>query len=127
MGDYETALDSLNKCKEMSRHIDNLRLNLDSLICISNIRYKMKNKESKQEAEDLFKEALSYAEQLDDDKYSLNCVASLGILEGERQFEAFLHQVNAGHIGNIKPKQAQQINVRKSTQVIKEEIGFQET
>lgn len=77
----------------MSRHINNLRLNLDSLICISNIKFKMKNEDipvDPVDAKDLFHEALEYAEELDDSKYSLNCLASLGILDGEHKFGQFL-------------------------------------
>lgn len=124
MGDNETALNSLTKCKDMSRHIDNLRLNLDSLICISNIKFRMKNSKN-QGAKELFKEALSYAEELDDHKYTLNCVASLGILEGERRFNDFLGQVKNGLVGSIKASGFEG-ELKRSNRVIKEEIGFQD-
>ena len=91
MGDFDTALASLNKCKDMSRHIHNLRLNLDSLICISNIKHRMKNTNEESVAEEkvIFQEALNYAKDLGDKKYELNCIASLGILDGQKQFESF--------------------------------------
>jgi hypothetical protein len=86
MGDFESGLSNLSKCKEMSSYINNLRLNLDSLICISNIKFKMKNEENSSvhiDAKEIFHEALDFAQQLDDSKYMVNCIASLGILEGE--------------------------------------------
>lgn len=92
MGDFENALSSLTKCKDMSRHIQNLRLNLDSLICISNIRHKMRTQTDTDSAEtekEIFKEALDYAINLGDKKYELSCIASLGILDGQIAFENF--------------------------------------
>lgn len=133
MGDYETALINLTKCKDMSRHINNLRLNLDSLICISNIKFKMKNEDipvDPVDAKDLFHEALEYAEELDDSKYSLNCLASLGILDGEHKFGQFLQQVKAGQIGNLSGKFTGANCLRKSTVqggTIKPEIDFQDS
>lgn len=82
LGDFESALTSLNKCKDMSRHIQNLRLNLDSLICISKIKHRLKNKDSIAEEKEIFNEALNFAQNLGDKKYELNCIASLGILDG---------------------------------------------
>lgn len=130
MGDYETALTNLTKCKDMSRHINNLRLNLDSLICISNIKFKMKNELNSAvpvDAKDLFNEAMQYAEELDDSKYSLNCIASLGILDGEQKFNKFLTQVKDGKIGNIASKLHGGDDLRRSRVkggTIKPEIDF---
>jgi len=71
----------------MSQQINNLRLNLDSIICISKIRSK-KNQGSNN-SQELFEEAFEYAKTLGDHKYAMNCLCNLGIMEGGRDFEEF--------------------------------------
>ena len=122
LGKSTDALAHLEKCKEMSRHIKNFRLNLDSLILISRLKYSpsaMSNSlvdpntsqhghdnqhhgadTSQQhntstvpkDASDLFQEALDYAKKLGDKKYATSCIASLGILKGTEDFEKFATQ-----------------------------------
>ena len=50
---------------------------------------KNSNDESVAEEKEIFQEALNYAKDLGDKKYELNCIASLGILDGQKQFESF--------------------------------------
>jgi hypothetical protein len=82
------------------------------------------NAEVKEDAQDLFKEALTYAEELDDSKYSLNCMASLGILQGEKKFDDFLNQVKMGKVACLQLPENEES--RRGNRVIREEIGFQE-
>lgn len=97
IGDIDQAVSYLEKCKDMSRHIKNVRLNLDALICLSRIKCKPSPKEDSQiygepkEVGDLFKEALDYAKKIGDKKYTTSCIASLGILAGTQKFEEFIN------------------------------------
>lgn len=81
----------------MSRHIKNVRLNLDSIICLSRIKCKPTQHEDSQiathprEVGELFKEALDFAQKLGDKKYTTSCIASLGILSGTDRFEQFIN------------------------------------
>jgi hypothetical protein len=100
----------------MSKHIKNLRLNLDALICISKIKYKSnkgdEEKSQVEDAEQLFNEALGFATKLGDKKYALNCIASLGIMNGSNAFENFVR-------ANFQPPSAgkdKEINLRASKQ-----------
>jgi len=87
-GRKDEGLEFLEKCKNMSRQINNLRLNLDSIICISKIRSK-KQQEQVNDSQELFEEAFDYAKTLGDHKYAMNCLCNLGIMEGGREFEMF--------------------------------------
>lgn len=82
------------------------------------------------DAKEIFHEALDFAQQLDDSKYMVNCIASLGILEGENQFSKFLDAVKKGQIGNISQTSSAGSDVRKSQifqEKIKPEIDFQDS
>lgn len=98
LGDTDQAVSYLEKCKDMSRHIKNIRLNLDALICLSRIKCKPVQREESQiqpdskEVGELFREALDYAKKIGDKKYTTNCIASLGILAGTQKFEEFINQ-----------------------------------
>ena len=72
----------------MSQQINNVRLNLDSIICISKIRSK-KQQTQNNESIELFEEAFDYAKALGDQKYAMNCLCNLGIMEGGREFDLF--------------------------------------
>lgn len=97
LSDTEQAISHLEKCKDMSRHIKNVRLNLDALICLSRIKCKPAQKEDSQiygdskEVGDLFMEALDYAKKIGDKKYTTSCIASLGILAGTQKFDEFIN------------------------------------
>lgn len=97
LSDTDQAMSYLEKCKDMSRHIKNVRLNLDSIICLSRIKCKPTQHENSQiathpkEVSELFKEALDYAQKLGDKKYTTSCIASLGILSGTDRFEEFIN------------------------------------
>ena len=103
IGDTDQAVSYLEKCKDMSRHIKNIRLNLDALICLSRIKCKPLQREESQingdskEVGDLFREALDFAKKIGDKKYTTNCIASLGILAGTQKFEEF---INLNYLSN---------------------------
>lgn len=114
LGETEEALKHLEKCKEMSRHIKNFRLNLDALICLSRIKCKSSGKEATKaqdpaEAGQMFKEALDYAQKLGDKKYASNCLASLGILRGADMFDQFVQKEFTGATPGTEVRSSQMI------------------
>lgn len=117
LGDTELAVEYLEKCKDMSRHIKNVRLNLDALICLSRIKCKPSQAEDSQvathpkEVGGLFKEALDFAQKLGDKKYTTSCIASLGILTGTDKFEDFINKnfsMSTSHPNNTKTRSSHQ-------------------
>lgn len=62
---------------------------MDSIICISKIRSKKGQTQGNNNSQDLFEEAFDYAKTLGDEKYAMNCLCNLGIMEGGRDFEQF--------------------------------------
>lgn len=121
LGDEQLAADHLERCKETSRHIKNFRLNLDALICLSRLRCKPQTRNNNsslmrsdpKEAASLLNEALDYAHKLGDSKYARSCVASLGIMAGSENFEAYI-QKNFTAGSDQLPTQTREISLRVS-------------
>lgn len=119
------AIESLEKCLEMSRFLKNFRLNLDCLICLSKIKNALakrektnlnRSDEKEEQEKQIYKEALKFAEKVGDKQYALNCVASIGIMDGERSFNEF-----AKSFGDMFSGANNSVVVKRGKGVIKEE------